>query len=144
MATVPVTETLFEGNNILVVQVTVPAASDASDTEHVVVDLSTLTGPQGGGSGGEVPATGQISLLEASWAMSSVWEGAQLYWHDETNNDLILEMVGDSAASFRGIGGKHYGAETEAGDGDVLIDMANAEAAAGSAQFLFVFKKKQV
>lgn len=141
MATTVTTETLFEGDNILVKQVSVTAASDTTSAENVVVDKSTLVGP-GLVSGSERAEPEQVSLMEASWSMNSVWEGAQLYWHDETNNSLILEMVGDSAVSFRGIGGKHYGAETEAGDGDILIDLTNAEAAAGSAQFIFVFKKK--
>lgn len=141
MATTVTTETLFEGDNIIVKQVSVDAASDATAAEQVVIDLSTLVGP-GISSGTARAPTASASLMEATWSMGGVWEGAQLYWHDEGNNSMILEMVGDSSVSFRGIGGKHYGVEAEAGDGDVLLDMTNAEAAAGSAQFVFVFKKR--
>ena len=141
MATTVTTETLFEGDNIIVKQVSVNAASDETATEQVVINKSALVGP-GLSSGTTRAETASVSLLEATWSMNSVWEGAQLYWHDEANNSLILEMVGDSALSFRGIGGKHYGVETEAGDGDVLLDLTNAEETAGSAQFVFVFKKR--
>jgi hypothetical protein len=142
MATTITTEVLFNGPTKYVVQVSADAASDETATEQSVIDLSALTGPEGPGNSA-MNATGQISLLEATWSLSSVWEGAKLYWHDEGNDSLIVNMIGDSALSFVGIGGKHYGVEAEAGDGDVLLDLTNAEEAAGSAQMVLVFKKKQ-
>lgn len=143
MATTVTTETLYEGDNILIKQVSVSAASDETATEQSVVDLSAVEGPTSGHDASNKDATGTLSLMEASWSLSSVWEGVKLYWHDEGNDSLILEMIGDSAASFRGIGGKHYGVETEAGDGDILMDWTNAEEAAGAGNVLLVFKKKQ-
>lgn len=142
MATTVEVETLFEGSTLIVKQVNIAAtAGDETSDENVVIDLSTLVGP--GGLGNSVlDPTGDLSLLEATWSIASAWDGCKLYWHDEGNDDTIINMVGDSAISFRGIGGKNYGAEAEAGDGDVLLDVTNGAEAAGSALMVFVFKKK--
>jgi hypothetical protein len=142
MATTFDIETLFEGSTIIVKQVNVAAAAgDETAAEQSIIDLSALVGPDGLGNTTQ-EVTGAVSLMEASWSLSPVWEGAKLYWHDEGNDSVILNMHGDSAISYRGLGGKHYGVETEAGDGDVLLDLTNAEEAAGSALVVLVFKKK--
>ena len=138
MATTVSTSTLFEGDTIIVKKIEV--TGDETATEQSVIDLSTLIGP--GGFEARDP-TGQVSLLEASWNINTYFETVKMYWHDEGNDDIILVMSGDSAASFRGVGGLHYGAETEAGDGDVLFDATNAtETANGAADITLVFKKK--
>lgn len=141
MATTVATTTLYEGGNIIVKKIT--ATGDETAAEQSVIDLSTLTGP-GGLSGQDLKPTGQVSLMEASWNINPLFENVKLYWHDEANDSIILTMSGDSAISFRGIGGLHYGAEAEAGDGDVLFDATNAtETANGSADITLVFKKKE-
>lgn len=139
MATTVAVTTIYEGNNIIVKRIT--AVGDETAVEQSVIDLSTLSGPDS--AWGTAVAPSQVSLMEASWNINAKFESAKLYWHDETNDSIILSMSGDSAISFEGVGGLHYGVETEAGDGDVLIDLTNAgEAASGSVDMTLVFKKK--
>jgi len=137
MATTVTKKVVFESDIKYVVKVYISSgAGDETAAEQSVIDLSALTGPDG------LLAPSQVSLLEATWTMSPTFEYAKLYWHDEGNDSVILELTGDSAISFVGVGGLTYGAETEAGDGDVLIDFTNATEVAGVFDATFVFKKK--
>jgi len=137
MATTVTKKVVFESDIKYVVKVYISSgAGDETAAEQSVIDLSALTGPDG------LLAPSQVSLLEATWTMSPTFEYAKLYWHDEGNDSVILELAGDSAISFVGVGGLTYGAETEAGDGDVLIDFTNATEVAGVFDATFVFKKK--
>jgi hypothetical protein len=137
MATTVVNTTIYEGGNIIVKKVSIAeGAGDETSAENTIIDLSTLVGPD------KSLAPTMVSLLEATWTMSPTFEYVKMYWADEANDSVILEMTGDSAISFRGVGGLHYGVETEAGDGDVLMDFTNATEVAGVFDGTFVFKKK--
>ena len=137
MATTVTADTIYEGSTIIVKKVYISSgAGDETSTEVSIIDLSTLLGPDG------VSPPGKVSLMEATWTMSPTFEYAKMYWHDEGNNSVILEMAGDSAISFVGVGGLHYTTEAEAGDGDVLMDFTNATEVAGVFDATFVFKKK--
>lgn len=141
MATTVTADTIYEGSTIIIKKVHVESpAGDESAAESVIIDLSTLVGPDDRDN--QTP-TGKVSLMEATWTMSPTFEYAEMYWDDEGNNATILNMTGDSSISFRGMGGLHYVAEVEAGDGDVLMDFTNATETAGIFDGTFVFKKKQ-
>jgi hypothetical protein len=137
-------EDLFDGPDILIQQVTV--TGDDTTTEINVADISAYTGPDGQGNTTQV-LTSRLSLMEASWNINSLVEHVTLYWTDEGNDNLILQMSGDSAISYRGMGGKHYTlpGTFAADDADVEMTYTNsAEDANGKASIWLVWKKKSL
>lgn len=144
MATSTTVETLFEGPNILVQQLTI--VGDDTTAEIDVIDISGSTGPNRLGSG-LYDTTSRMSLMEANWNINDVVEHVTLYWTDEANDSLILQVSGDSSVSYRGIGGKHYTlpGTFAADDADVEATYTNsAEDANGHASIWLVWKKKEL
>ena len=134
MATAVEVETKFEDPYTIILEVT--AVGDETASEQAVIDVEGKTGPDG-------LTLARTSLREAEWDLSSTFEYAKLYWHDEGNDEVALTMSGQSSWDGTGFGGNPSPDEVaQAGDQDVLIDLVNATESAGTARVTLVFKKK--
>lgn len=137
MATTFQNDTLYEGNNIIVVHI--QAYGDTDQSAAKVIDLGTTTFPdnrQAGHTG--VAGTDSFSLMEASWSVQG-FEYVQLLW-DAATDDEIITMSGDGSANFRGVGGKHDPiSSTPVGDVVVTTKGAGTDS---SYDITLVFKKK--
>ena len=112
MATV---KTLVSGNNKLVVNITGNFTTDTADlTNAVLIDRSTLTGPDG------VNPPNKIRIDEITWAIGVGYDYFMLEWDDGT--DEVIEMLqGQGYMDFRPFGGKSPAADPgTATEGDVI------------------------
>lgn len=110
MATV---KTLISGNRVYIINVTHTWAT-ADATDEVIIDRSTLTGPDGQ----NIP--GRIRIDEITWAISSGMT-VRLEFDDATD-EVIENLQGQGYMDYRPYGGKSMaGDPTTATEGDVLL-----------------------
>lgn len=106
-------KTLISGNRKLIVNITHTwATADASD--EVVIDRSTLTGPDGSA----IP--GRIRVDEITW---SVGAGMSVILEfDDATDEAIENLNGQGYMDYRSFGGKSMaGDPTTATEGDILL-----------------------
>lgn len=136
MATTFQNDTLYEDNNVIVVQF--QGYGDTDQTSVKVLDLDAITFPdnqQAGHAG--VAGADMFSLMEITWCVQG-FEYVQLLW-DAATDDEIITMSGDGSANFRGVGGKHDPQSTTP-VGDVLLTSQGADTDS-SYNIMAVFKK---
>jgi hypothetical protein len=114
------TEVILSGRNFLVIDIH-GVFSAADETDTIVVDRSTLTGPLG-----TVP--GSLRVDEISWATNG-YNYIQLEW-EHTTDDIIAHLSGSGYVDYSYYGGKND-PETEGGTGDIVLT-SNGGAAGGS------------
>jgi hypothetical protein len=111
MATV---KTLVSGNRKLVITIN-HAWVTANEADVVVVDRSTLTGPDGS----SIP--GRIRVDEITWAVSSGLESVTLEFDDATD-EVIGNYQGQGYMDYRPYGGLSMaGDPTSDTEGDILL-----------------------
>jgi hypothetical protein len=109
---------LIKGKNKIVVNVT-GAFSAADETDTVIVDVSTLTGPDG------TPPTG-VRIDEITWAVGAGFDYVALEW-DATTDDLIDYFQGQGYMDYSQYGGKND-PRSSGTTGDVLLTTAGGAA----------------
>lgn len=121
MATVPVIKTVFSGNNKLVVNIT--GVFDTADASaYVVVDRSTLTGPD------QVNPPTYIRVDELTWSVGVNFDEVTLSFDDATD-EVIERLQGQGYMDYRPYGGKKMaGAPTTATEGDIVLDTVGGSA----------------
>lgn len=102
---------LIKGRNKIVINVT-GAFSAADETDTVIIDVSTLTGPDG------TPPTA-VRIDEVTWAVGAGFDHVLLEW-DATTDDVIDYFQGQGYMDFRPYGGKHD-PRSAGTTGDVLL-----------------------
>lgn len=111
MAAAANTKYLIKGGNKIVVNVT-GIFDTADETDTVIIDVSTLVGPDG------TPPTG-VRIDEVTWAVGAGFDHILLEW-DATTDDVIDYFQGQGYMDFRPYGGKHDPKSTGT-TGDVLL-----------------------
>lgn len=118
MATVD-TQVVFDGDRRRIYHVTVNGADDA--TEQSLADISGITGPD------EQTGTGYLVLEEVTWAMNDGYDRIVLYYHDEGNDEIIIDMPSGNGYENRsgyGAGTVDIEAATKTEDDyDILFDV---------------------
>ncbi len=105
------TRYLIKGRNRVVVNVT-GAFSGADETDTVIIDLSTLVGPDG------TPPTA-VRIDEITWVISPGFDAVVLEW-DHTTDDVVDRFAGQGYADYRPYSGKND--PRSAGDtGDLVL-----------------------
>lgn len=117
MATV---KTVYSSPQRLVVNIT--GAFDTTDeTDVVVIDRSTLTGPNG-----SVPT--KIRVDDITWAVGSGFDYVMLEWDDGTD-EVIEYLQGQGYMDFTPHGGKSPAASPgSASEGDILLTTSGGAA----------------
>jgi len=111
MATV---KTMVSGNRKLVVNIT-GAFSVSDESNVVVIDRSTLTGPDGSA----IP--GRIRVDEITWAVGVGFDYVLLDWDDATD-EVIEYLQGQGYMDYRPYGGKSMaGDPTTDTEGDIQL-----------------------
>ena len=118
MATV---KTMVSGNRKLIVNITwTYSVGDESDV--VVVDRSTLIGPDG------VNIPGRIRIDEITWAVGVGFDYVELSWDDATD-EVIEYLQGQGYMDYRQAGGKSMtGDPTTDTEGDIQISTSGGAA----------------
>ena len=116
MATV---KTLVKGYNKLVVNVTHTWAT-ADETNVVIVDRSTLIGPDG------LNIPGKIRVDEMEWSISGSLETVKLTW-DLSTDEVIANLSGAGYKKFPA-GMQHSGSPATATEGDILLSTTGGAA----------------
>ena len=112
MATV---KTLISGNNKLVVNISHTWVT-SDEANVVVVDRSTLTGPDG------VNVPTRVRVDEITWSVSPGLEAVTLEYDDGTD-EVIGNFQGQGYIDYRPYGGfSMTGAPASATEGDILIN----------------------
>lgn len=112
MATV---KTLVSGTRKLVIVVN-HAWTAADETDVVIVDRSTLTGPDG------ISLPGRIRVDEVTWSVSPGLEAVTLEFDDGTD-EVIGNFQGQGYADYRPYGGLSMtGDPTTDTEGDILLN----------------------
>lgn len=122
-------DTLLDGRRHLILRIRVN--DDATHTDSSVVDISTLTGPDG------VTAPSSLSVEYIQYSMQG-YEFVRLEW-DHTTDEPIAIMSGDGYMDFREFGGIHDSGS--GGNGDILLSTPTV-AAGDTADITIKFKKK--
>lgn len=118
MATV---KTLIKGNNKLVVNITHTWVT-ADETDVVVVDRSTLTGPDGQ----NIP--GKIRVDTITWSCSPLLDTVRLEW-DFATDEVIENLHGAGYVDYRPFGGKNpSGTPATATEGDIILSTVGGTA----------------
>lgn len=118
MATV---KTMVSGNRKLVVNIT-GAFSAADESNVVVIDRSTLTGPDG------VNIPGRIRVDEITWAVGVGFDYVLLDWDDATD-EAIEYLQGQGYMDYRPYGGKSVtGDPTTDTEGDIQLSTSGGAA----------------
>lgn len=118
MATV---KTLVSGNNKLVVNIT-GSFSVADETNEVVIDRSTLTGPDG------VSIPVRIRVDEITWAVGVGFDYVLLDFDDATD-EVIEYLQGQGYMDYRPYGGKSMlGDPTTDTEGDIQLTTSGGAA----------------
>ncbi len=90
--------------------------SNSDITDEVVIDRSTLTGPDG------VNVPGKIRIDEITWTVSSGYDYASLQFEDDDGDEPIEHLSGQGYMDYRPHGGKSMSATAEeVSDGDVTL-----------------------
>lgn len=106
--------------------------SAADETDTIVIDKSTLTGPDG-----TEPTS--ISIEEITWSVGAGFDYVLLEW-DHTTDDIVDYFSGQGYMDFRPYGGKND-AESAGATGDLLLSTSGG--AAGDAySFLIAARLK--
>ena len=114
-------KTLVSGNRKLVVNIT-GAFSVADETNVVVIDRSTLIGPDG------VNVPGRIRIDAITWAVGAGFDSVKLSF-DHTTDEVIEYLQGPGYMDYRPAGGKSPAtAPSAAADGDVLLSTTGGAA----------------
>lgn len=106
----------FDGDRRRIVEVTINGAEGAEEAS--VADVSTITGPD------EVTGSGYLVLEEAVWNMIG-YDSIKLYYHDEGNDEVVINMSGDGSYSNVGYGAGPIDIEASTpseDDYDILLD----------------------
>jgi hypothetical protein len=113
------TRYLVKGQNKLVVNVT-GAFSVGDETDTVIIDLSTLAGPENG------VAPTAVRIDEITWSLNGGWDYVLLEW-DHTADDVVDYFHGQGYMDYRPYGGKND--PRSAGDtGDLVLTTAGGAA----------------
>ncbi len=99
--------------------------SVADETDTVVVDKSTLTGPDG-------TAPGSVRVDEVTWSIGAGFDYIRLEWDHDTD-DKIVDLTGQGYLDFRPSGGLNDPRST-GGTGDIVLTSLGG--AAGDVYFL--------
>jgi len=118
MATV---KTMVSGNRKLVVNIT-GAFSVSDESNVVVIDRSSLTGPDG------VNIPGRIRVDEVTWAVGVGFDYVLLDWDDATD-EVIEYFQGQGYMDYRPFGGKSMaGDPTTDTEGDIQLTTSGGAA----------------
>jgi len=112
------TKYLIKGRNKIVVNVT-GAFSVSDETDTVIIDASTLIGPDG------TPPS-SIRIDEITWAVGVGFDSVLLEW-DATTDDVIDYFQGQGYIDFRPYGGKND-PKSSGTTGDILLTTAGGAA----------------
>ena len=111
MATV---KTMVSGNRKLIVNIT-GIFSVADESDVVVIDRSTLIGPDG------VNIPGRIRVDEITWAVGAGFDYVVLDW-DDAADEVIEYLQGQGYMDYRPYGGKSMtGDPTTDTEGDIQL-----------------------
>lgn len=114
----PVVKTVFSGGNKLIVNVTKVYDGVGHDADYAIIDISSLTGPNG-------VAPSKIRIDEITWSVSPGFDYILLEFNDDGGDEAIEYLQGQGYMDYRPFGGKSAAAApTAAGDGDVVITTA--------------------
>ena len=105
------TRYLVKGSNKIVINVT-GAFSGADETDTVLVDLSTLVGPDG------TPPTA-VKIDEFTWAISPGFDAVVLEW-EHTTDDIVDNFAGQGYIDYRSVSGKND-PRSAGGTGDLIL-----------------------
>ena len=111
MAAAANTKYLIKGRNKIVVNVT-GIFDTADEVDTVIIDVSTLTGPDG-------TAPTSVRIDEVTWAVGAGFDHIKLEWDADTD-DLIDYFQGQGYMDFRPYGGKNDPKSTGT-TGDVIL-----------------------
>ena len=126
------TRYLVKGQNLVVVNVTgVFSVSDETDT--IVIDKSTLAGPDG-------IEPGSIRIDEITWAVGPGFDYVLLEW-DHTTDDVVDYFQGQGFMDYGIYGGKDDPASA-GGTGDLILTTSGG-AAGDSYSFLIKCRLKE-
>lgn len=125
------TRYLVQGRNIVVINVT-GAFSAADETDTILIDKSTLIGPDG-----TEPTS--ISIEEVTWTIGPGFDYIALEW-DHTTDDLVDNFHGQGYMDYRPYGGKND-PESSGATGDLILSTVGG-AAGDSYSFLIRAKLK--
>ena len=118
MATV---KTMVSGSRKLIVNIT-GTFSVSDESNVVVIDRSTLTGP----SGSAIP--GRIRVDEITWAVGVGFDYVLLDWDDATD-EVIEYLQGQGYMDYRPFGGKSMsGDPTTDTEGDIQLTTSGGAA----------------
>jgi len=123
---------LINGTRNYVINVTGDFAGDGSAdlANHVIIDRSTLIGPDGKNP------PGRIRIDEITWSNGIGYDSIKLSWDDATD-EVIEYFHGPGYMDYRPYGGKSMtGDPTTAAEGDVL--MTTTGGAAGDSYSLLI------
>lgn len=136
MATVPVTKVMFQGNNLY--QVNITGVFDTADaTNYVVIDRSTLIGPDG------VNIADKLRVDEITWSVSAGFEAVTLSW-DFGTDEIIEHLSGQGYMDFRPSGGKvPAGTPATVTEGDILLTTLGGATAADTFSIYLNLRLKQ-
>jgi hypothetical protein len=109
---------LIKGRNKIVVNVT-GIFDTADETETVIIDVSTLVGPDG-------TAPTSVRIDEVTWAVGAGFDYVLLEW-DATTSDVIDYFQGQGYMDFRPYGGKHD-PKSSGTTGDIVLSTAGGAA----------------
>lgn len=109
---------LVKGNNRIVVNVT-GEFSAADETDTVIIDVSTLTGPDG------TPPT-SVRIDEITWSVGAGFDSVKLEW-DATTDDIIEYLQGQGYMDYRPYGGKND-PKSAGSTGDVILSTTGGAA----------------
>jgi len=115
---------MVSGSRKYVINVTGSFAGDGSAniTDEVVIDRSTLIGPDG------VNIPGRIRIDEISWAIGVGYDSALLSW-DDAADESIEFMQGQGYMDYRPYGGKSMaGDATTDTEGDIQLTTSGGAA----------------
>ena len=121
-------DTLFDGNNILVVHL--KNSDGTSEAAVVKVDKSTFTGPD------KDIEPGSLTVMEIQYQVDG-YDQVELLW-DHSTDVLIDVLKGQDVISYEFVGGKHD--TGSGGTGDILLTTAGT---GGSYDIQLRLKKKQ-
>lgn len=140
MALVFQNDVLFEGNNIIEVQLQGITTDATNQTTPVkAIDISTLKGPNYGGAASDAAPPSKLSLLEVTWDVQG-FTSVILSW-DASTDDEIVTMFGQGYMTFWPIGGKHDPQSTTF-TGDIMVSTISADTNSNY-NVRAVFRKKQ-
>lgn len=114
-----VAKVLFSGKNRYIINVT-GAYSAADETDTVIVDLSTLTGPDG-------TAATKLKINEVTWAVGAGFDYVLLEW-DATTDQVIDYFQGQGYMDYRLFGGKIPDSTAGGYTGDLILTTSGGAA----------------